>query len=92
MNISTGIGESGFDRDPTFLGRSRSSNVSRVEEDTRLSQTTARGSDRGLRRLQAGDHQAREVARPAPRGRVDGSPAGRPGRFMDVVDEYLKEE
>jgi hypothetical protein len=30
----------------------------------------------------------------APRGgRVDGSPAGRLwGRFMDVIDEYLKEE
>ena len=32
-------------------------------------------------------------ARRAPRGgRVDGSPADRLGRFLDVVDEHLKEE
>ncbi len=44
-DISTGIGTSRFGRDPTFAGRSRSSNVSRVQEDARVSQTTARGVD-----------------------------------------------
>lgn len=42
-DISAEIGASRFGRDPTFGGRSRSSNVSRVQEDTRVSQTTARG-------------------------------------------------
>src|SRR5215204_2894435 len=44
-DIWTGIGASRFGRDPTFAGRSRSSNMSRVQEDTRVSQTTARGVD-----------------------------------------------
>ena len=44
-DISTGIGASRFGRDPTFAGRSRSSNVSRVQEDARVSQTAARGVD-----------------------------------------------
>ena len=44
-DISAGIGASRFGRDPTCAGRSRSSNVSRVQEDTRVSQTTARGVD-----------------------------------------------
>jgi DNA-binding transcriptional ArsR family regulator len=45
MHIWTGPGASRFVRAPTFAGRSRSSNVSRVQEDTRVSQTTARGVD-----------------------------------------------
>jgi DNA-binding transcriptional ArsR family regulator len=44
-DISTGIGASRFGRDPTFAGRSRSGNVSGVQEDTRVSQTTSRRVD-----------------------------------------------
>ena len=44
-DISAGIGGCRFGRDTIFAGRSRSSNVSRGQEDTRVSQTTARGVD-----------------------------------------------
>ena len=40
--IWTGIGASRLGRATTFAGRSRSSNVSLVQEDTRVSLTTAR--------------------------------------------------
>jgi hypothetical protein len=122
-DISTGIGASRFGRDPTFAGQSRSSNVSRVQEDTRVSQTTARGVDYRERlgvgpatlsdatagfgvfkpaitkhvkvleetgvltrvlKLELDVH--REVAEWMDRQRAVW------GRFMDVVDEYQKEE
>jgi DNA-binding transcriptional ArsR family regulator len=129
-DISTGIGASRFGRDPTFAVRSRSSNVSRVQEDTRASQTTARGVDYrerlGAGPATVGDGTAglgvskpaitkrvkvleqtgvvtravesrtdvlsleldvlREVAEWMDRQRVVW------GRFMDVVEEHLKEE
>ena len=44
-DMSTGIGASRFGRNPIFAGRCRSSNVSRVQEDARVSRTTARGVD-----------------------------------------------
>src|SRR5215210_8121678 len=129
-HISTGIGASRFGRDPTFAGRSRSSNVSRVQEDTRVSQTTARGVDY-RERLGAGPATVGDatagfgVSKPAitkhvkvlEETRVDTRAVeGRThvlsleldvhrelaewmdrqravwGRFMDVVDKYLKEE
>jgi DNA-binding transcriptional ArsR family regulator len=129
-DISTGIGASRFGRDPTFAGRSRSSNVSRVQEDTRVSQTTARGVDY-RERLGAGRATLSDatagfgVSKPAitkhvkvleETGVLTRSLEGRThvlsveldvhrevaewmdrqravwGRFLDVVDEYLKEE
>src|SRR5215203_5936088 len=129
-DISTGIGASRFGRDPTFAGRSRSSNVSRVQEDARVSQTTARGVD-NRERLGAGPATVSDatagfgVSKPAitkhvkvleETGVVTHAVEGRThvlsleldvlcevaewmdrqravwGRFMDVVDECLKEE
>jgi DNA-binding transcriptional ArsR family regulator len=130
MNLTTGIGASRFGRDPTFAGRSPSRDVSRVQKDTRVSQTTARGGDYrerlGAGPVTVGDATAgsgvsepaitkhvkvleetgvltravegrthilsleldvlREVAEWMDRQRVVW------GRFMDVVDDDLKEE
>ena len=119
MNLTTdiqaGIGASRFGRDPTFAGRSRSSNVPRVQEDTRVSQTTARGVDY-RERLGAGPAITKYVKVLEETGVVTSAVEGRThvlsieldvlrevaewmdrqravwGRFMDVVDEYLKEE
>ena len=44
-DISTRIGASRFGRDLALAGWSRSSNVSRVQEDARASQTTAQAAD-----------------------------------------------
>src|SRR5215217_8369786 len=128
--ISTGIGASGFGREPIFAGRCRSSNVSRVQEDARVSWTTARGVDYrerlGAGAATVGDATAGfGVSKPAitkyvnvleKTGVVTRAVEGRThvlslevdvlrevaewmdrqravwGRFMDVVDEYLKEE
>ena len=83
MYIWTGRGASRLDRAPTFAGGSRSSNVSLVQEDTRVSQTTARSRPHVL---SLGLDVLREVAEWMDRQRAVW------GRFMDVVDEYLKEE
>jgi hypothetical protein len=44
-DVSTGTGVSRIGRDLALAGRSRSSTVSRVEEDARVAQTTAQGVD-----------------------------------------------
>ncbi len=129
-DVSTAIGASRFGRDPTFAGRSRSSNVSRIQEDTRVSQTTAREVDY-RERLGAGPATVSDataglgVSKPAitkhvkvleETGVLTRAVEGHThvlsleldvlrevaecmdrqravwGRFMDVVDEYLKEE
>jgi DNA-binding transcriptional ArsR family regulator len=130
MNLTTGIGASRFGRDSTFSGRSRSSNMSRVKEDTRVSQTIARGVEfrerLGARPATVGDATAGfGVSKPAitkhvkvleETGVVTRAVEGSThvlsleldvlrevaewmdrqlavwGCFMDVVDEYLKEE
>ena len=129
-DISTGIGASRFGRNPIFAGRCRSSNVSRVQEDARVSRTTARGVDYreqlGVGPATVGDATAGfGVAKPGitkhvnvlvETGVITRAVEGRThvlsleldvlrevaewidrqravwGRFMDVVDEYLKEE
>ena len=113
-DISTGIRTSRFGREPAISGRSRSSNVSRVQEDTRVSQL-------GAAPATVGDATAGfSVSKPVitkhvkvleETGVVTCAVEGRTschssstlaewmdrkravlGRFMDVVDEYLKEE